>query len=133
MAEYLRHLGRCFFFFFVLTVLPPPALHAVAVVSDDFPFRFPFGFPVDAFAGAGFKIGHAHRPRAVPVFAALTANGQCFDGFGVLEEVAQGARGTGAFDADDTACIRDADKDVFVRLEDGEKAFGLLGYQFSGC
>ena len=131
MAEYLRYLGRCFCF--VLAVLPSPALYAVAVVSNGLSFRFPFGFPVDAFAGARFKISHAHGPRAVPVFPAFATDGQCFDGFGILEEVAQGARGTGGLNADDTACVRDAGEDVFVRLKNGEKAYGLLGYRFSGC
>ena len=99
-------------------VFPSPALHAIAVAADGLSFRFPLGFPVGAFAGAGFKPCHADWPGAVSVFAPFHADGQCFDGVGVLEETAQCACGTGGSGAKDTACVGDAGEDVFVRLED---------------
>ena len=66
----------------------PPALHAGAVARDGLSLYFPFRFPVGAFAGAGLEPGHAGGEGAVSVLAALSANGQGVDGFGVLEEPA---------------------------------------------
>lgn len=61
------------------------------------------------------------------MFPALTADSKSFDGMGVVEEVAQGACGTGGLGADDAACVCGAGEYVFVGLEDGEKALGFLG------
>ena len=53
------------------------------------------------------------------MFSALDADGQCVDRLGVLEEVAQGARGAVGFHAaDDAARVGDAGEDVFIRVED---------------
>lgn len=96
-------------------------------MADGFAFAFPFCFPVDAFAGAGVKPDQAYWPWPIFVFPALGADAKRADGLGILEEMAQGACGTGGLGADDAARVCGAGEDVFVRLEGGEKAFGFLG------
>ena len=95
--------------------VPPPALHADAVVRDGFALRSPFGFPFPT--GAGIEPGHAGGPRMGAVFPALDGQSQCVDRGGVVEEVAQRAGRAGGFHAEDAAAVGGAGEDVLVGLE----------------
>lgn len=101
MTRYLGLLWRLL----GLAVGPSPALDADAVVPDVFALRAPFGFPVDALAGAGVEPGEGDGPGVDFVLAACDAGGERGHGVEVLEEAAQCACWAGGLHADDAGCV----------------------------